>query len=288
MADILDGFFQVEYQGIRFGGNNKEIVTMDLFTAPTIRTNDVDKPQQDGEYEGDDYYGARRFSMDIELWGATPSELQGRIRELLLATAKQKVSQPLKVRLEGWNSDLTINARPIRRSGILDVEAVVGHVARFSVEWRASDPFLYEDTKSHQLALATVTGGGSFDAAFDYTFGGASSVASDTFHNAGNADAFPTITYTGPLTDPELTVMLPSGGVSVMKLIGTTPEGSTVIITSKDRLIKRDGVSIYPELTDPLSWWVLEPGFTTVEFRGTDPGGTVDPTATIAWESTTV
>jgi len=293
VGDLITDNFEVEYGGVLFGGNQgREIVTMDIFTMPTLRTNDVPRPQADGEFIGDDYYGVKRFAMEVEVWGLTASDLQARLHQLLGATSRRSLPEELVVRLEGWSDDLLLFARPIRRSNVLNVETVVGHMARFAVEWRASDPIIYtknETTVSLTIGDSGEVVGGSFDAAFNYSFGGVGASGVGSLVNTGNAEVNATIEVTGPVTNPNFIFVGPAGETTVFALIGTVEEGDTLVISTQNRTIVLNGVSVYSWLTEPDAWFTLAPGTTQVTFQGDVPGGaSTFPTAEVSWRSGTV
>lgn len=299
---LISEDIQVEYGGVLFGGKvGREIVNMNLFTLPSLRTNDTPRPQQDGNFIGDDYYGAKTFSMEIEVWGRDADEFQGRLAELLQATNRRRLPEELVIRLEGWPDDFLLYARPIRRSNVLNVESVIGYVARFSVEWRADNPFIFNLTEQVETATLTVTagtGGGQFDASFDYSFGsseaGQGVPTTALVDNNGNAETNPIIELTGPIQNPNFTVVSPSGEVTFMQLTGTVDDVDTLVIDVANRTIILNGVSSeYQRLVDPSSWFVLAPGVSSITLGGLAVVGSLgaaspDPVATIRWRSASV
>lgn len=280
--------WQVEYDGVLFGTESGlEIVSMDLFTSPTIRTNDTARPQAHGNYLGDDWYGARNFSMEIEVWGYSAVDLQQRIKKVLGATALKEQPLPMYVRIDG-KEELVLFARPIQRSNVLDIETVVGHVARFSVRWRADDPRLYTAEENvNVMSLQAAAFGGQFDAQFDYTFGGASVTGSAILYNVGNIQSFPVVTINGPVTNPALRVIDAQGEETLLSINGTIDSNDELVLDMSARTITLNGASAYDRLNDPNSWFTLLPGNNTVTFTGITPPGEM-PTATVTWRSASV
>lgn len=289
-GELITEGWQVEYAGVVFGvPTGREIVTMDLFSAPSIRTNDVARPQGHGNFQGDDWYGSRTFNMDIEVWGYSESDLHDRLNDVLRATTIQEEPLPLVVRIPGRSEDILLFARPIQRSNVLDIETVVGNIARFSLQWRADDPRLYaadESTLTLELQAGSEVGG-QFDAGFPYSFGGVTSVGAGSANNTGTIESLPVVTITGSINNPTVRAIGPSGVARTMEFNVTLGDGQELVIDMARRTINLNGVSAYSVLADTASWFGLEPGLNSISFSGIEVAGDT-PTASIVWRSASV
>lgn len=287
-GNLITEDWEVEYDGVLFSTlSGVEIETIGLFTSPTIRTNDTPRPQAHGNYLGDDYYGARTFTMQVEVWGFSAEDLQQRLDTVLKATTIKAQPLPLVVRIAG-REPLLMFARPMNRTNVLDIETTVGNVARFAVQWRADDPRIYSATENEiVLTLEAAPVGGQFDAQFDYTFGGSSLQGSAVLTNTGSIDSFPVVTIEGPVTNASLRAVLPTGQSITLSVGGTVETGEQLVIDMAKRTITIDGVSAYTRLLDPQAWFGLVPGTTNITFTGTTIQNAT-PTATIAWRSASV
>jgi hypothetical protein len=108
---------------------------------------------------------------------------------------------------------------------------------------------------------------------------------SDTANTAavpGPRQAWPVITFTGPVTNPQLAY--PAAG-QLVRLQTTLPAGVTATIDTRPwqrTILRSDGASIAGTLRgSPPRDMALQPGTTPVRFSGQDPTGTAR--CTIAW-----
>jgi hypothetical protein len=101
---------------------------------------------------------------------------------------------------------------------------------------------------------------------------------------AGARQAWPVITFTGPVTNPQLAY--PATG-QYMRLQTTLPAGVTATIDTRPwqrTILRSDGASIAGTLRgNPLRDMALQPGTTPVRFSGQDATGTAR--CTVAWRS---
>tara|TARA_R110000787_G_scaffold72080_4_gene160559 strand:- start:85 stop:1020 length:936 start_codon:yes stop_codon:yes gene_type:complete len=288
-GDTLTTDYQVYYQGITWGLDDHELVTIDLFAGAEIRSTDMNIPVHDGQLYGVDYLGGKSVTLTVELWADTAEALQLRIQEWLLATSKKELESELVVQLPNWDygaassgSDkLSIWVRPRRRSGpVIAVDSVVGHTAKASVQFWATDPRLYSlPLQSNTVTEATSTGGLTFNATPDFTFGVASSNGTAQITNTGTVDTWPVYIIRGAVTNPSIEVVDQAGFVWTLALNGTLTASDALQIKThpKDRTILL-GVpgsytaSRYSWLQDPNGWVAFEPGINQVTFRGTSAG----------------
>jgi hypothetical protein len=108
---------------------------------------------------------------------------------------------------------------------------------------------------------------------------------SDTANAAavpGSRRAWPVITFTGPVTNPQLTY--PATG-QYMRLQTALPAGVTAAIDTRPwqrTILRSDGASIAGTLRgNALRDMALQPGITPVRFSGQDSTGTAR--CTVAW-----
>ena len=298
-GDTLTTDYQVYYEGITWGLDDHELVTIDLFAGAEIRSTDMNIPVHDGQLFGVDYLGGKSVTLTVELWASTAEDLQLRIQEWLLATSKKELESELVVQLPNWDAGsygsgsdkLSIWVRPRRRTGpVIDVNSVVGHTAKASVQFWATDPRLYSlPLQSVQISEASSSGGMTFDVTPDITFGVASSNGTAQIRNTGTVDTWPTYVIRGAVVNPSIEVVDQAGFVWTLALNGTLTTNDALQIKThpRDRTIllgvqSNFTASRYSWLQDPNGWQAFEPGVNQVTFRGTSAGS---PTLEIQYQS---
>lgn len=168
-----------------------------------------------------------------------------------------------------------------------------GYVVAFQIPMRANDPRYLSTTP--QISRATV--GASSTSGLDWTGGGAGGLdwatgggldwgadASNgvlTMPNAGNADTYPLIVITGPVSNPSITD--PATG-RVVSYNGSVDVGQTLRIDMSPftREVTLDGIDRFTALTS--AQWITIPPNTTrlLQFAGSG-SGTATATLYSAW-----
>ena len=279
-ADSITTDFQVYYKGVQWGTDDHELVTVDIFNGTDIRSNDTNLPIHHGQQFGVDYAGGRSVTIDVEMWASTAEGLQDRIQEWLAATAPSEIEHPLIMQLPNWSPEsdlLAIDVRPRRRSGpVIDVTTTIGHMARASCQFWATDPRIYnKNVQSNLVTQATSTGGLTFDVTPDFTFGVASSNGTAYITNYGTFETWPHYTIAGPVTNPSIELVDQNGFVWTLAFNGTISTGQELHIDThpRNRTVLLNGSSTrYFWLQDPNGWRYFEPGINQVTFRGTTAG----------------
>ena len=113
---------------------------------------------------------------------------------------------------------------------------------------------------------------------------GGTSDTANTCAVPGSRQAWPVITFAGPVTNPQLAY--PATG-QYMRLQTTLPAGSAATIDTRPwqrTILRSDGASIAGALRgNPLRDMSLQPGLTPVRFSGQDSTGTAR--CTVAWRA---
>lgn len=160
------------------------------------------------------------------------------------------------------------------------------HHQMLVLQFRASDPWWYDTITSTRTF--TTADAGAFFPIFPLSLSGSEVFAEASITNGGDTYAWPTITITGPGSDPvvrnvttgkllDLTGVTLSSGESIE--INTAPGFKTVI--------KNDGTNLFPSLTTDSSLWRIERGTNTlrVEMGGSTADSQVGLTYRQRWLS---
>lgn len=214
------------------------------FDFPTIRKAIQDLPLTDGAVWARSYLGQRPITLNGTL-GARPG---------LSASARNTADLNLRRALRGLQVLTTLQQTPSGQSAmqvtaLLDAYRLSG--SGITKQWSTSmicpDPGIYSQTQHSQSTTGT-------------------SPISVVCNNAGSFSAPVTITVTGPITSPVITI-----GANTFTVSGVTVAALTtlVIVTGLTKSVLNNGTNVYGSVTWPGSTWpVLVPGNNTVQLSG--------------------
>lgn len=235
------------------------------FESPDYRTTEYENPGEDGGTVSSQQYGMRAMSIPGIIKGNDPTQYESNRRALSSAMALKRdaFASPVPTRLT-WTtlagSSYFIDAYP--KKPLFNYADV--NNTRFLLQFTADDPTIYGSTLVSSGAIVRASGGGFilpvvFPIVSSAAIGGTATVA-----NAGNAPSKPTVTFTGPLTNPYL---LNNANSKYMQLNYTIPSGSFVTINMANKTIMLNGVSsILSTKADGSSWFEIEPGNNILTF----------------------
>lgn len=137
---------------------------------------------------------------------------------------------------------------------------------------QAEDPRVYSSTLvTVNINQGTpITTGFGFPLGFPFGFGSAVSPDSTTITVGGNRPTPPTITITGPVTDP--VIYSDTKGLTMAFQI-TLTAGQTLVIDTYYRTVKLDGTLTRRSALLTPSWFYLEPGQNTLRYYAASGGG---------------
>lgn len=156
-----------------------------------------------------------------------------------------------------------------------------------SLLFRASDPYWLDGAESEVVATVNTTAyqwfpfAGSW-AAQPLILGASDVFAAVTVTNAGDVDAWPTITIIGPGTDLTLTNQTTG---KLTHLTGNIAAGSTVVIDTRPgrKSVRVDGFNAFGRLTDDSTLWPLVPGPNRISIGFA--AASADSRVTFAWRN---
>ncbi len=131
---------RVQWGELTFGPGSPYAVTAieGLDDLPDIRSQDVDRPGQHGDYTGPDYTGARTIPIKLGLRAESPDELRALSIALRNATQPQVQPRPLQF----LDQDILVWAKVRKRSIPYDAETL-WRIGDAAIEFYCADPFLY-------------------------------------------------------------------------------------------------------------------------------------------------
>ncbi|KOX10147.1 hypothetical protein [Nocardiopsis sp. NRRL B-16309] len=279
MADLAED--QWDLGGLVIGRG--QAVAVDDFDLGDVgaRLGDVDVAGGEGVVPGYDYHGGRTLSLTVFTDQADAATAQAAWRSLeslwrqhdLRYTPRTVV--PLRIRVADRDT-VRVYGRPRKFSptGLRGLpDGAVGAIATFDA---MHTNYLSDEESTVTLSLVT-TGDGGITwpiASWPITWA-AGGERQDAAYNAGDMDAWPLITISGPITNPQ--VALVGTNISI-RLVDTIADGQSVTLDPRpwSRSITRsDGASLAGKARGSrLEDLRLPPGQTVIHFSGTDLTGT--------------
>lgn len=131
---------RIQWGNLTFGPGSQYHVTAieGLDDLPEIRAEDINRPDQHGDYTSPDTTGARIIPLGLGLRGESPDDLRALTLALRAATQPQRQPAPLQL----LDQDVLVYAKVRRRSVPYDAENLwsLGNAA---LEFYCADPYLY-------------------------------------------------------------------------------------------------------------------------------------------------
>lgn len=290
--------WQFSYNGLTFGQLTPHGVdSVEGLDLPAIRTADVARPRDHGEFGGLDLYGGRDITFDLNTMTDGVS-LQSALLSLAAATDVAMTNeQPLWFQLPNLPL-MAIMCRPRKRTIPFDIAYSSGQALPV-VQFHATDPRIYAaPSTSVQVSLPAATGGIGFPVTFPAAFGGGGGGGGVTIDNTGNMEMRPVLVITGPCTNPSVENGSLTGAPAIT-LANPFQTGYTVL--SGDQLvIDMDlrsvlyyvggvgsgtvGGSRRSWIVLGSQWWTLQPGNNLIHFLSQD-SGSVSATLAVQYAS---
>ncbi len=196
--------------------------------------------------------------------------LDSRALEAALAINKDSNNkvQPLTLKLTTMD-DLALQCDVFVRSFQMRINNLIG--GEFFIDLYAPDYTLQAQSASSESLSRTVGGGFVLPVVLPIvsspSTGGTASVV-----NNGTAESFPTITVSGPMTNPIITNATLNRYIQLNLTVQT---GEQVTIDMKNKTIMKDGQSVIQNKVAGSQFWWLNPGANTVRIQsssGSDAG----------------
>lgn len=274
--------YQIEIGGLVMGPGTPYIIqSIDGFGTADMRTTDVSRPRDHGEFYGLDFLPGRTLAITAIIRGVSPSDVVANIDALLAVwqpiSADTSTTSPLSYKFPGQDARQFLG-RP--RRAPIDTHRIIGNNAPIVLEYHAADPRQYDASPDFAtVTVSSVTSGRAYPRTYPLTFGGGTSNAILAV-NAGNFPTRPSARIVGPATNPSI---LNSNTGEKVKFALTLAAGDFLDIDFDAKTVVLNGTtSRYGTLTTDSTWWELAPGLTTVQFAADTSSGTTSLTFTWA------
>lgn len=291
MTELLDG--QYELGGLLFGEGTPYVVTKyEDGGVPERRTEDTANSYEDGTRFGRDYFAGLAPSWEL-IAETVPGESWDTVGAFLRAFKGHAVRrtpgavQYVRVKRPG-RPTCRVYGRPGNCTPVYSKGTGVGLVP-IVADFRAADDHYYGDeVRTSTVTMLPAPGGGfRFPARFPWRTTG-SAEQHDTVTNAGDADTWHSVTFTGPVNNPALDLLDDDGGIVWTIALGVTlGVGQSITVSTwpwARTVLREDGSSVPGKRTrecTPSPLCSIPPGTWRIRFRGGDPSGTA--TAAVTW-----
>lgn len=278
--------YSFSFSGFVFGGADSpyQILSVDgLEGLPSLRVQDDNRGYQDGMFSGRDFYGGRIISIIFNTFGSFGKSAQQNFNEIQSKLLPQQSgTTPLYFLLPPF-SEQFINARVRALRTVIDPEYTYGYI-KSQVDFYCPIPLYFNsDLKTASLSVSAAPGR-TYNRIYNLIYGFGSLTTSTSILNEGWADAYPTITLTGPIANAIV------GNVTTNQYLyfsGTLANTDTLLINLQDKLVTLNGNSARNLLTGNSEWFDAPPGTSQYYLTGSlsVPGTT---TCTVSWYDTYV
>jgi hypothetical protein len=292
IGDLVTGDWMIERNGVVIGDGTAYDVRLikGLTAAPTVRAQDKEFLFRSGSRAGDDYVGDRSFTVAIDIAESTPATMTTLVDALDTAFAPSEDEVQMVFQAPGLAGGIKsyVNCRIRKRDMPMDLQYLNG-LAEIDIQFHATDGRIRSLAESTDTVnLASNSGGMTFDLEFPLTFGATDTGGQLIVANDGSYPAPVVLRVDGPCIDPEVENTTVG---STLKLNYTIPTGSYIELDTDLKTVTLDGsaaagtgASRYYALDTSSSWYDLDPGNNTLEFRApTDDGSDLTATWRDVW-----
>jgi phage-related protein len=255
----MPGTYIYTYNGLDIGkGTSYKVESVEgLLSLPEMRTHDVERQDNDGDWSGDDLLGPRIVRISLWVLGTPGSATETLLRNL--RAAYKRIRGPVEHEALPWFSfqrpstpAYHINAR-VRRYAFPSNYDLAHGLGRGAIELYAPDPLIYEATLSSTVINAGQT---------------------VTINNTGTAPVYPILEYDGPggTGGTDLKFVNTTTGQTI-DLQNYTIADPTIINNRKQTVVNDVGTTGDFMLSFDSEFWPLMPGNNSIQHQG--PSGTV-------------
>ena len=266
------GNYQFGFNGWLFGGVGQGVQVLEvtgLEDIPELRVQDDSAGYRDGMVTGRDFLSARVLTFKLQIMSDGVNSMQTYLQQLKLYLVEQQSgTSVLQFQLPNYGLR-RVNARVRKRSIKVDPLYVFGQ-SFADVQFYCPDPRIYDDA----LFSATFNPAAALGRAYprvyplvyNTTTGSIGNV--QTLTNNGNVTTYPTLTVTGPCSNPYIYNQTTGQFLSFNVTLGAN-DVLYADTDSKAVTLSISGGTPAPArnlLVNGSSWFGISPGSTTISF----------------------
>ena len=263
-------YYSFQFGSFVFGGAGSvyQVTEVDgLESLPEIRNQDDNRGYNDGMFTGRDFLGGRNLTFEILTFAGNGNSAQTNFN-LLQAALIPQTSGTTTLSFQLSPSDVTyqFSARVRGRQTKIDPDYTYGFI-RSQVTFFCPDPRYYSDTATTASMSPSPPLGRTYNRTYNLTYGGGSISTSTAITNSGNWTTYPTITITGPVTNPTIGNITTGQYMTVNYNLTNT---DTLVIDLNQKLVTLNGTSARNLVAGNSQWFGAPPGVSNFMFTGTN------------------
>lgn len=276
--------YQFKFGSFNFGGAGSPYQILDvdgLEALPDLSVQDDNRGYNDGMFSGRDFLRGRSITMNmLILAGGGNSAFQNFELFQAALNVQQSGTTAMNFQLSVNDTEKVINVRVRGRRATIDPEYTFGFI-KAQITLFAPDPRYYSATVTTGTMSPSTPLGRTYNRIYNLLYGGGSLTTSLAVVNTGWATTYPTITITGPVTNPVIGNLTTGQSITVNTSLTNT---DSLVINLYDKLVTLNGNSARNLLAGNSQWFGAPPGTSNFYFTGTNTlAGTT--TATVVYQS---
>jgi hypothetical protein len=276
--------YQFKFSTFYFGGAGSPFQILDvdgLEALPDLSTQDDNRGYNDGMFSGRDFLRGRTITMNLLVMaGNGNSAFQNFDLFQQALNVQQSGTTAMNFQLSTSDTEKVINVRVRGRRATIDPEYTFGYI-KAQITLFAPDPRYYSATVTTGTMNPQAAPGRTYNRTYNLVYGGGSLTNSLAVVNSGWATTYPTITITGPVTNPQVGNITTGQYLTVNTNLTNT---DSLVIDLYNKLVTLNGNSARNLLAGNSQWFGAPPGTTNFYFTGTNTlVGTT--TATVVYQS---
>ena len=282
---VVTASYSFSFSGITFGGVGSpyQILNVDgLEGLPQLRTQDDNRGYSDGMFSGQDFLSGRTITITFNTFATAGGNSAQTNFNLIQAKLlpQQSGTTPLYFILPP-SGEQFINARVRGLRTTVDPNYTYGYITS-QVEFFCPDPKYYDSTQQTASMVVSNPLGRTYDRVYNLVYGSGSYATTTSILNNGWATTYPTVTITGPITNP---IIGSTTQGAYLQFTGTYTNTDSLVVNLQDKLVTLNGSSARNLLSSGT--WFSAPSGTSQFYLTGAAGSTLvgTTTATATWYS---
>ena len=259
--------YQFSYNGFLFGSGTPYVINSvdGLANLPELRVQDTDRGFNDGAFTGRDFLSSRTitFTMNIFAGSGNSASQNWDLMKVAFAPVQQLTSSNglLQFQLSPTDTPKRMTARVRSRQANIDPEYTYGYIIA-QVTMYAPDPRYYDETAVTTTITPTRASGRTYNRGYNLVYNQAITGASGstaTVANTGSGPVAPTVTITGPMSQPQITDLTTGNYLQLNYNLAST---DTVTLDMTNNIVLLNGGTARNLLAGGSQWISVPAGST--------------------------
>jgi hypothetical protein len=261
-------YYSFQFGSFVFGGAGSpyQILDVEGLGLPELRVQDDNRGYNDGMFSGRDFLSGRTLTFTINIFADATRNAQQNLALFNQAMIPQQSgTTALYFQLAPTDTTKVLYARVRSRRVLVDPEYTYGYI-RTQVTMFAPNPKYYDQTSVTGSISPVTPNGRTYNRTYNLSYGGGTNASALTIVNSGTWTTYPTITITGPITNPILTNQTTNQSLAVTVTLLAT---DSLVLDLENRNVLLNGSPVRNLLTGSSQWFGASPGSTVFALTGT-------------------